>query len=356
METRDRARRTLGNSRRFDRVRRLVVGTLAAVALIATVAAGSSTLGGRDGPELEGSLEAVVAAGMPGALVRVRDGDETIELARGEAAPGIRFRVGSLTKTFVAALTLRLADRGVLSLDDPVATYVPELLHDGDRVTIRNLLDHTAGLFDYTGDPQLLRDDRPPRALVAIADGLERTRPGVYSSTNYLALGLVLEAATGTPLDELLRQHVFEPFGLEGTTFEPGTVPGPHLHGHALATHDGVATGTLHDTSGRPATSAWAAAAVVSTAADLDRFFAELEKRGLARRMAPRGGAGYGLGLARSETPCGEALGHTGNLLGTVTVVRARGQRLAIVAGNVYPFTREVAKRFADLLRVSICG
>src|SRR5262245_15727187 len=105
---------------------------------------------------------------MPGALVRVRDGDETVELARGEGAPGIRFRVGSLTKTFVAALTIRLADRGMLSLDDPMGRFLPGLLRDGDRVTIRDLLDHRAGLFDYTGDPELLRDDRPPRELVAI--------------------------------------------------------------------------------------------------------------------------------------------------------------------------------------------
>jgi D-alanyl-D-alanine carboxypeptidase len=338
-------------------VRRFALGAVAAVAVVATVVIGSETLRGQDdGRELDRSLEALVAAGMPGALVRVRNGDETVELARGDAKPGIRFRVGSLTKTFVAALTLRLADHGVLALDDPVAAYLPELLRDGDRVTIRDLLDHTAGLFDYTGDPQLLRDDRSPRELVAIADRLERTHGYVYSSTNYLALGLVLEKATGTPLGDLLRRYVLEPFGLEETTFEPGVVAGPYLHGHALAAHDGVATGSPRDTARRPATSAWAAGAVVSTAADLDAFFAGLEQRGLARRMAPRKGATYGLGLARSETPCGEALGHTGNLLGTVTVVRVRGDRLAIVAGNVYPFTREVGKRFADLLRVSFCG
>jgi D-alanyl-D-alanine carboxypeptidase len=335
----------------------LALGALAAVAVIATVAVGSVAVrGGDDRQELGRSLEALVAAGMPGALVRVRDGDETFELARGEALPGTRFRVGSLTKTFVAALTLRLADRGVLSLDDPVAMYLPDLLHDGDRVTIRSLLNQTAGLFDYTGDPELLRDDRSPRELVAIADRLERTHGYVYSSTNYLALGLVLEKAMGRPLSELLRRYVFEPFHLEETSFEPGVVRDPSLHGHALAAHDGVATGTLRDTRRIPATSAWAAAAAVSTAADLDRFFAELVRSGLARRMAPKGDAAYGLGLGRTETPCGEAIGHTGNLLGTVTVVRAHGDRLAIVAGNVYPFTREVGKRFAELLRLSICG
>jgi len=337
-------------------VRRVALGALVTVAAVSTVLVAPQLRGRDEENGLERSLEALVSAGMPGALVRVRDGDETVELARGEATPGIRFRVGSLTKTFVAALTIRLADRGMLSLDDPMGRFLPGLLRDGDRVTIRDLLDHRAGLFDYTGDPELLRDDRPPRELVAIADRLERTHGYSYSSTNYLALGLVLEKATGRRLGDLLREEVFEPFGLEETSFEAGVVTGAHLHGHALASHDGIATGTARDTSRVPATSAWAAAAVVSTADDLDRFFAALETRGLIRRMAPHDDSVYGLGIARSETPCGPALGHTGNVLGTVTVVRSRGGRLAIVAGNVYPFTREVGKRFADLLRIAMCG
>jgi D-alanyl-D-alanine carboxypeptidase len=338
-------------------MRRVVGVGLAAVALLAAVAVTAGALREEDDERrLERSLEALVAAGMPGALVRVRDGDRTVELARGEAAPGIRFRVGSVTKTFVAVLTLTLADRGVLALDDPVAAYLPGLLRDGDRVTIRDLLAHTAGLFDYTNDPTLLRGALPPRTLVAIADRRERSPGYAYSSTNYLVLGLVLEEATGTPLAELLRRDVFAPYGLQETSLESGIVEGEHLHGHSVAARDGVATGAPRDTSARTAASAWAAAAVVSTAADLDRFFTRLADSSLARRMAPAKGARYGLGLARGEAPCGDVLGHTGNLLGTVTVVRLRGDRLAIVAGSAYPFTREVGKRFADVLRESICG
>jgi D-alanyl-D-alanine carboxypeptidase len=338
-------------------MRRIGGGALAAAALLAAATATTAALRAEDDESrLARSLEALVAAGMPGAVVRVRDGKRTVELARGDAKRGIRFRVGSVTKTFVAVLTLRLADRGVLTLDDPVDDHLQALLRDGERVTIRTLLDHTAGLFDYTSDSELLRGTLPPRALVAIADGRERSTGYAYSSTNYLALGLVLEKATGTPLGELLRRHVFEPFGLRETTFEPGIVPGPHLHGHSVAARDGVATGTPRDTSARTAVSAWAAAAVVSTAADLDRFFTRLAESDLGRRMAPADGVRYGLGLGRGETPCGDVLGHTGNLLGTVTVVRLRGDRLTIVVGNAYPFTREVGKRFAELLRESTCG
>jgi D-alanyl-D-alanine carboxypeptidase len=340
-----------------DGMRRLAVGALAAALLLAAVTVTAAALRGEsDDLRLERRLEALVAAGMPGALVRVRDGDGVLELARGEARPGIRFRAGSVTKTYVAALTLELADRGVLALDDTVAAHLPGLLRDGNRVTIRDLLAHTAGLFDYTSDPALLRDDLSPRALVAIADRRERSWGYAYSSTNYLALGLVLEEATGEPLAELLRRYVLEPFGLQQTAFEPGLVPGRHLHGHALAARDGVASGAPRDTSRITAASAWAAAAIVSTAADLDRFFSRLVESGLARRMAPEEGGRYGLGLGRPRTLCGDALGHTGNILGTVTVVRVRGDRLVVVAGNAYPFTPEVAERFDDLVHAATCG
>lgn len=331
----------------------LVLGVLVVVGA-GVVAVTRPDEGDRRG--LERSLDAVVATGVPGALVRVRDGDQTVELAAGGASPGARFRVGSITKTFVAALTLRLVDRGALSLDDTVERHSPGLLRDADRVTVRMLLNHTAGLFDYTADPTLLRDDLTPRELIRIADGRERSSGYAYSSTNYLALGVVLEAAGGAPLAGLLRRFVFEPFGLGDTSFEPRVVSGSHLHGHALAVRDGIATGTLRDTSAVPATSAWSAGAIVSTAADLDRFMARLDDSGLAARMTPPPGARYGLGLARASTPCGEVIGHTGNLLGMVTVVRAHGERTAVVAANAYPFTPEVERRFDDLLREAVCG
>ena len=337
-------------------MRGLVLGVVATGAALSIVVLVASTLRGEsDERELEAALDALVEAGMPGALVRVRNGDETLELARGEARAGVRFRVGSVTKTFVAALTLMLADRGVIGLDDRVDAHLPGLLRDGDRITIRDLLRHRAGLFDYTSDPALLRDDLPPNAVVEIADRRERMPGYAYSSTNYLALGLVLEKATGARIGELLRTHVFEPFALDDTTFQPGVVSGPHLHGHTLATRDGVATGAPRDTSESTAVSAWAAAAAVSTAADLDRFFSHLRIRGYLARMAPLASDRYGLGLGRGEATCGSGLGHTGNLLGTVTVVRMRGDRIAIVVGNAYPFTDEVGQRFAGLLREAIC-
>ena len=333
-------------------MRRLWLAGLATAALVAVVA-----LLLRDTPPtLDEAASDLVASGVPGVIVHVRNGRDVRELAAGEAESGTRFRVGSVTKTFVAALTLRLADAGVLALDDTVERYTPGLLADGDRITVRDLLDHTAGLFDYTFDPALLRGEQAPSALVAIANKHERTEGYAYSSTNYLALGLVLEAAAGAPLGELLRRRVFEPEGLRETTFEPGRVRGAHLHGYERPAHQGVATGSLRDTSGRSARSAWAAGAVVSTAADLDRFFARLLGSRLGQQMRPAAGARYGLGLARFETPCGPVIGHTGNLLGTVTVVWTSGDRLLAVAANVYPLTPEQESKLQLLLGRAFCS
>jgi D-alanyl-D-alanine carboxypeptidase len=335
--------------------RALLVALLLAVPLGAVALA---TVTRRDDrpSSLEAAADELVAKGVPGVLVRLRDGDDVNELARGTAAPRERFRVGSVTKSFVAVLTVRLADRGVLSLDDPVSRYVPGLLRDGGRVTVRRLLDHTAGLYDYTLDRDLLDGDLSPRALVAIADRRPRSPGYAYSSTNYLALGLVLEAAAGAPLGELLRREVFEPYGLGDTTFEPGVVPGDYLHGNARASRDGIATGRFHDTGSRTARSAWAAAAAVSTAPDLDRFFTRLLASDLGGRMRPREGARYGLGLARFSTDCGAVIGHTGNLLGTITVVGARGDRLLVVAANVYPLEPPQEAALQRLLVRGLCG
>jgi len=297
----------------------------------------------------------LVASGIPAVLVRVRDGDgEPVELTRGDASVGDRFRVGSVTKTFVAALALTLVDGGRLGLDDPVDRHVFGLLREGDRIVVRDLLDHTAGLFDYTSVRELRDGERSPPDLVDLTNTQDRN-PGAYSSTNYLALGLVLEAVSGQSLGELL-QDVFTRFRLESTTFEPDQVRGPYLHGHERALRDGIATGRLRDTAARTARSAWAAGAVVSTAADLERFFTRLLASDLGRRMTPPASSRFGLGLVRFQTPCGPAVGHTGNVLGTVTVVWTRGDRVLVAAANVFPLTPDQEVAFQRLLERAFCG
>jgi len=337
-------------------VRRLWVVVLAAAALVAVVALRSADLGDDSSPSLDAAAAAVVESGVPGVIVRLRDGEHVRELAKGEASVDDRFRIGSVTKTFVAALTLDLARLGIVSLDETVADFEPHLVSDAADITIRELLSHRAGLFDYTSDPALLRGELDPRALVGIADGKPRADGYSYSSTNYLVLGFVIQHAGRARLDQMLSGQILDPYGLAETTFEPGVVEGLHLHGHERPLRDGIATGSLRDTSDRTARSAWAAGAMVSTAADLDRFFTRLLAGKLGARMRPRGDDRYGLGLARFDTECGPVVGHTGNLLGTVTVVWTRGERVLVVAANLYPLTPGQETAFQQLLERAFCG
>jgi D-alanyl-D-alanine carboxypeptidase len=101
-------------------------------------------------------MQDVAAAGVPGVVARVQDGSETrlvaavvADLATGAALrPDARFRVGSITKTFVATVVLQLVGEGRLLLDEPVGRRLPGLLANGDTITVRQLLNHTSGLFN----------------------------------------------------------------------------------------------------------------------------------------------------------------------------------------------------------------
>jgi D-alanyl-D-alanine carboxypeptidase len=189
-------------------------------------------------------------------------------------------------------------------------------------------------------------------------------RPGTrfsYSSTNYLVLQLIVEAATGKSLEENLRRRIFEPLGLRRTSFEPFHVRGPYAHGHRAPSHQGVVTGRPADTSGLGASWTQGAGAVVSTADDLARFFRALLAGTLVRpallhemeKLPPAGRIRYGLGLAAYPTPCARAWGHTGNVLGTVAVAwnTRDADRQVVLMVDVYPLTPELeaAVRHAQL-------
>jgi D-alanyl-D-alanine carboxypeptidase len=359
-----------------------------AVALIALTSAGSVAIisGGaaiRSGPTRP-SPAAVVAAGSPGALVLVDEGS-----SRREAASGLavlrgrvplhvrdRFRVGSITKTFVAVVVLQLVDENRLRLGDTVERWLPGLVPGGGRITVRELLGHTSGLADYAGDAVFLRRTvaQPrrrwtPRELVsvALAEG-PVARPGerfAYASTNYVLLGLVVERATGTSLERQLRRRILAPLGLQDTSFVPGSrIPGRYAHGYAPSEYDGIvgSLATARDRSTVTASWAWAAGAMVSTASDLSRFLgALLQGRLLPPRllkpMRPAPGARYGLGLVAFRTPCGTAIGHSGALLGTVSAAWSSpdGRRRVVAMSNSYPLSPTADAELRRLLDASFC-
>ena len=340
----------------------LAASILAASTCTAPPAAGGS-LRTPTGPPQQAVVDGLVRDGAPGALAVVRTprGTRRVEsgLARMRPAVPMRaidhFRVASITKSFVATLVLQLVAEGKLRLDDTVQRWLPGLLPDGRSITIRELLGHTSGLFEYEIDRPFVQAviAHPgrawsPRKLVAIANSHARLFPPgrdfSYANTNYIVLGLVAEAVTGSPIERLLEHRIFHPLGLNGTSFPAGIgMTGPYAHGYI-----GSATlrrlQTLYDASVVESNSvAWSAGGIVSTADDVIRFYQALlggrllPPNLLATMKAPSEHAAYGLGLQITQTSCGIAFGHTGVATGYRTVVYAneRGTRIALVMVNV---------------------
>ena len=196
--------------------------------------------------------------GIPGAVVLSHDGVH----AAGNVRATDRFRVGSVTKTFVSAVVLQLVAERRLSLDEPV----PE----AGGVPLRMLLNHTSGIYNHSDDPRVFEHGLlkrwQPQELVAISrEHPPYFAPGAgfhYSNTNYVILGLVIERVTGQPLERELERRVLR--GLPDTAYEES----PRVRR--------LAPGPRQNTS-------WAGAsgALVSTARDLDRFY-----RALLRELA----------------------------------------------------------------------
>lgn len=324
-------------------------------------AAVPSAVGKKRPTALQRIVRDLVKAGAPGALAAVR----TPSAFRGAAAgfanlqprevmrPNDLYRVASVTKTFVSTVVLQLVSEGRLSLDDPVERWLPTLVPNGGSITIRQLLDHTSGLFDYNEDAAFVNAllSNPgrtwlPRELLAFAFSHPPLfAPGAnwaYSNTNYVLLGLVIEAVTGSGVRQALADRVFNPLSLRATTFPTGTsVEGRFSHGYATV----PGTGTLLDVATiLSPTYGYAAGQIVSNAADLTTFFAALLKGKLlpavqlkAMKTGSAENGTYGLGLRTTFTRCGRAFGHDGDFPGYRNIVwaTANGRRVAVVMVNI---------------------
>jgi D-alanyl-D-alanine carboxypeptidase len=278
--------------------------------------------------------------------------------------PTDRFRAGSITKTFVAVVVLQLVTEGRIDLEDPVARWLPGLVPRA--ITVGQLLSHTSGLYDYVNDRRTFGEEvSDPRRLVAIA--LSHPALGVpgeryaYASTNYIVLGLLVERLTGASLGTELARRIFVPLRLRRTAYEPGPAPGLQVRGYEAASHDGIVTGNILRPAPRAARWAGAAGAVVSDARDLGTFLGALLGGRLVRgpllaQMIPE--RGYGLGVAAFRTPCGTVVGHTGNLLGYVSVAWTTpdGRRRVVLMANTFPLAAEAEQAVHDALDAAVCG
>lgn len=237
--------------------------------------------------------------------------------------PDTLIRAASITKMFTAVVVLQLAEEGTIDLEAPISTWLPDIVPLADTTTVRQLLNHTSGIYDYLEDPQFYAQaygnpDRvwTPAELVALVDQYGAVfEPGTegswkYASTNYVILGMLVEQVTGNSLAEELRQRIFDPLELSDTFFSPQESPqGTIAEGYIDAS----------DRADVSMTFVYATGNIVSTPDDLRRFVDGLfsdqlltaESRTLMTTMTDTGGAyampelEYGLGLMQARLNVG---------------------------------------------------
>ncbi|MEU9322258.1 serine hydrolase domain-containing protein [Streptomyces canus] len=344
-------------------VRTTVVVAATAVALTAGFAAPAMAAGSGTGDHdaARKAVRAAVKDGVPGVTLTAKDGGSTWSTTAGVGdlktkAPRSaddRYRVGSITKTFVSTVLLQLEAEGRLSLDDTVEKWLPGVVHgnghDGSRITVRQLLNHTSGIFNYTADETFGRtyflkdgflehryDTNTPEQLVAVAMAHQPDfAPGAswnYSNTNYIVAGMVIQKVTGRSYGEEIRHRIIDPLHLTATSV-PGTrvtVPQPSSRAYSKLAR--TATGPTYDVTRLNPSLASSAGEMISDSADLDRFYAALLKgrllppkqlKEMKTTVAVEGipNAGYGLGLMDRELSCGvHVWGHDGGIHGSSSV------------------------------------
>jgi D-alanyl-D-alanine carboxypeptidase len=355
----------------------MTMGVLAPPA--ASAAAGPDTV-------KEGLNALLRSDGLPAALASVKDRKghaRTYTAGVGDLATGSKVprdgqvRVGSNTKTFTAVVVLQLVAEGQVRLDTPVDTYLPGLVRgegiDGRHITVRQLLQQTSGLPNYSN--YLGEEVRyfEPRELLGIAlQHKADFAPGTkwaYSNTNYVLAGLIVEKVTGRPLAKEMDQRIIKRIGLRHTYFPaPGdaTIREAHPRGY----YQDSAGAPLRDVTETDPSWGWAAGQMISTNSDLNRFFGAL----LSGRLLPAdqlaqmrttvpaegtfgSGARYGLGLVSKPLPCGGLYwGHGGSFPGYETRGGVTDDgRAAHVAVTIQLTDEAARKRVDNVVDAALC-
>ena len=327
--------------------------------------------------DLQRDLDAITATGVPGVLAEVRTGDRQLRGTSGVANLDSRepvnaggfFRIGSNTKTFVSVVVLQLVAEHRLSLDDTVGHWLPGVVHgngnDGNKITVRELLQHTSGLHNYTDDlqtqitsPEAYRKlefhqfSRQDLLDIALAHRPDFA-PGAawnYSNTNYILLGMIIEKVAHDSWEDQVTRRIIVPLGLHHT-YAPGTrtrLPQPHATGYLIFDKN-----TRVDTTAENMSWADSAGALISTASDLSRFWSAIGNGTLLspaqiremRQTVPAAagdvatvpGSRYGLGIFSTPLTCGGVYwSHEGDVPGynTVGAVSSDGRTTVVESVN----------------------
>nr|AFK65397.1 alkaline D-peptidase [Paenibacillus mucilaginosus K02] len=304
--------------------------------------------------------KAAHADNIPGVIVTVKKGDANWSYASGEANmernhkvdADSAFRIGSTTKSFVAAVALQLAGEKKLSLDDTVEKWLPGVVkgngHDGNKVTIRQLLNHTSGIPNYLDETfknSILADpdqNFTAEQLIARSLTMKPVTGFEYSNTNTVIVGLIIQKVTGDTYAEQIKKRIIEPLKLK-ETFLPGSsadIPKKNARGY-LNTGDQLVDITLLNPSFTNA-----AGEMISTGEDMTTFFRallsgklltpEIQKEMMTTIDSPLGR--FGLGIYETKLANGVSVwGHGGGIPGFTNFAggTADGQHVISININV---------------------
>jgi D-alanyl-D-alanine carboxypeptidase len=368
------------------------VAAAAVVASLVVLPAPGAAAANESQTTLQRQLNALVAAngGPPGAIVTLRRGSRTTTLTAGvsdvksERAPRPRdhMRIASVAKAFSGAVALRLVADQQLDLDDTIGGVLPDLPDAWSAVTVRQMLNHTSGLPDYTqsdGFRQQFEDDpggfvSPSKIIGWVQGDPLEFAPGSryeYSNTDNIVVALMAEKVSSRTYETLLREIVFEPLQLTRTSFPSRpALPSPFIHGYVVqGSRRPQDVSTILNPSG-----AWASGGIVSTPRDLNTFIggylaARLFPAALQReqlrfvkggRSSPPGPGRNSAGLAvfRYRTRCGTVYGHTGNFPGYVQFAAATrdGRRAVTTSLNIPAPTGKLLARLRAMQQTAVCA
>ena len=374
MATDERTQRPHGSTTILSRRRFLKQTAMATAVVSVPYLAGRSAAFGKEKAKgadaaLDRALEELVTmdGGPPGAIAIVQRGSHREVHSFGvrnlKGALPIRandhMRIASAAKAFSGAVALSLVSEGKLSLQDTIGERLPELPEDWSEVTLRQLLNHTSGIPDFSLEPDFrdallasLTKAPPPEELLSFVEDEDLLfDPGSeyhYSNSDNIAVALMVEAATNRSYESQLQEHVFGPLGLTETSLPAGAkLPKPFIHGYDPS------ESPPEDLSEIIAAGwSWASGGIVSTPGDLNRFIRGYvggrlfgsKTRSKQRQVIEGGGSeppgpgknSAGLAIFRYETRCGTVWGHTGNTPGYTQFAAAspNGSRSVTVSVN----------------------
>jgi D-alanyl-D-alanine carboxypeptidase len=324
------------------------------------------------------------ADGPPGAIAVVQRGQQklvhragTADLAtRAPLQPADSMRLASVAKAFSGAVALAVAADGALCLDDTVGKWLPGLPRAWSKVTLRELLNHTSGIPDFSQTEAFreallksLLKAPPPRDLLSYAAPALNFAPGSkyeYSNSDNIVVGLMVEAATGRSYESELGERVFGPLGLRRTSLpRDAAVPAPLIHGYDVDPPKPQEDVTHLIAAGW----SWASGGIISTPDDANAFIrayargattssglhgAQFTFRPGSSEPPGPGQNSAGLAIFRYRTKYGTVYGHTGNTLGYTQFVAASkdGMRSAVVSVNAQVTPTSNPARFTDLREI----